>query len=179
MKQVMIDIETMGQTSQAPIIAIGACEVCALPETFYRVVNLESAVEAGGIIDAATVQWWMRQPDAARAEFRDHAGDELTDVLLSFARWLEALCPDRNELIVWANGASFDFPILAESFRRCGMPRPWHFWNERDYRTIKAMHPNLKAEQNRVKHNALNDALTQSEHLNWLLHRQWHLETRA
>lgn len=177
MKQIMIDIETMGQTPSAPIIALGACEVCALPETFYKVVNLESACDAGGVIDPATVLWWLRQNKSARDEFMPGAGDELPDVLHSFYRWLEKICPDRDQLIVWANGASFDFPILAESFRRCGMPRPWHFWNERDYRTIKAMHPNLKADRSREAHNALNDALMQAEHLNWLLYRQHQLDT--
>lgn len=175
----MIDIETMGQTPSAPIIAIGACEICALPETFYRVINLESACEAGGVIDPATVLWWLRQPAEARDEFKPGDGDEIPDVLLSFTRWLGAICPDMNQLVVWANGASFDFPILTESFRRCGMPRPWHFWNERDYRTIKALYPHLKADQRLGKHNALNDALTQAEHLNWLLYRQHQLETRV
>lgn len=177
MKQVMIDIETMGQTPSAPIVAIGACEICALPETFYRTISLETACESGGVIDASTVTWWLRQLDEARAEIA--VGDEIKDVLISFARWLEAISPDPDQLIVWANGASFDFPILTESFRRCGLPRPWHFWNERDYRTVKAMHPHLKAQRNGVKHNALDDARTQAEHLGWLLHYQQHLETNG
>lgn len=174
----MIDIETMGQTPNAPIIAIGACEVCTLPETFYRVIELQSAVDAGGVIDPPTVLWWMRQADEARDEFRI-VGDDITDVLISFSRWIESLWPDKNEVLVWANGASFDFSIIAETYRRCRLARPWHYWNERDYRTMKAMHPHLTTERSNIKHNALDDALYQAEHLHWLQQRQTYLETRA
>ena len=69
---VMLDLETMGLGPNAAIIAIGAVmfdpETMQLGSEFYRIINLESAVAAGGIMDAGTVMWWLEQGAAARAE---------------------------------------------------------------------------------------------------------------
>ena len=64
---VMFDLETMGSGPDAAIVAIGAVEfdtvTALLGRRFYRVVNLASAVAAGGVIAPSTVLWWMRQGD--------------------------------------------------------------------------------------------------------------------
>ncbi|OQX34094.1 MAG: ATPase, partial [Oceanospirillales bacterium LUC14_002_19_P2] len=54
MKHAMIDLETMGNGSQAAIVAIGACFFDPVKgtvgNTFYQPVSLESAVSAGLIM---------------------------------------------------------------------------------------------------------------------------------
>jgi len=71
-----------------------------------------------------------------------------------------------NEAPIWANGASFDFPILAEAYRLSGTARPWHFRNERDYRTLKALWPDVpQPQRSGTHHNALDDAIHQATHL--------------
>jgi hypothetical protein len=37
---------------------------------------------------------------------------------------------------VWGNGATFDNVILRASYERELIPCLWHFWNDRDVRTI-------------------------------------------
>ena len=56
--------------------------------------------------------------------------------------------------------------ILGNAFRACGIPVPWNFYDERCYRTLKSLFPQLKAADTRgTKHNALEDARYQAEHL--------------
>lgn len=169
MRDVMIDLETMGNTPQAAIVAIGAVafsiEDGQLGETFYTTVDLANAVASGGVMDAGTVLWWLKQSDAARAELtRPNAALRLDTALFDFNRWMSHVC-DCNDVRVWGNGAAFDCVILASAYRATGINLPWNFWNERCYRTVKALHPDIKLERTGTHHNALDDAKSQAAHL--------------
>jgi hypothetical protein len=70
----MIDLETMGNKPNAPIVSIGA--VFFDPSTgelggFYRVVSLKSSVDGGAIPDPETIMWWMQQSEEARMAICD------------------------------------------------------------------------------------------------------------
>lgn len=161
MRDVMLDLETMGRGPDAPIIAIGAVQFDVergIGETFYRTVDLRSSVEAGAAIDPDTVLWWMRQSDAARAAFRE-AGEPILAALDAFRDWLPA------SPRIWGNGAAFDNVILAGAYRRAGRVVPWEFWHDRCYRTVAALHPDMRRAQTGTHHNALDDALSQAMHL--------------
>jgi hypothetical protein len=163
MNNVMIDLETMGVNNNAAIIAIGAVAFDFegnLGNTFYKVINLESSVIHGGVIDAPTVLWWMKQNDLARREF-EREGEFDSAVLVKFAGYLD----DFEDVKVWGNGAAFDNVILANAYRRNMMSVPWNHWNDRCYRTMKSLHPDIKMEREGVYHNALADAISQAKHL--------------
>ena len=164
MNNVMLDLETMGTGVNAAIIAIGAVRFGAgeITDEFYAVVDLASAVDAGLEIDAATVLWWMKQSDAARQQF-ERAGVPLRVALEQFAEWIG------ENAEVWGNGASFDNAILSNAYRKCGAEQPWKFWNDRCYRTIKSLHPDVKLERFGVHHNAVDDAKSQAVHLMQML----------
>lgn len=161
---VMLDLETMGNGPDAAIVAIGAIEfdptAGTLGRTFYRGVSLETAVRGGGKIDAATVMWWLRQSDEAR---KDIAGEGCpqNQVLIEFGTWLYGLGEDVK---VWGNGAAFDNVILAQAYRRAELTVPWPHWNDRCYRTLKALRPEVKIERTGTHHNALDDATSQARH---------------
>lgn len=163
MNDVMVDLETLGNGPNAAIIAIGAVKFDAatgLGEEFYKIVDLESSVQSGGVIDAATVLWWMGQSDAARQALL-RPGEPLATVLLAFSDWLGS---DRCK--IWGNGASFDNVIVASAYRRLYLPMPWKFWNDRCYRTVKAMNPHIPfVGVQGTAHNALDDAKSQAQHL--------------
>ncbi|WP_028318356.1 3'-5' exonuclease [Desulfobulbus elongatus] len=166
MYDVMIDLETMGTGPNAAIVAIGAIEFDAaadsLGRAFYRAVDLATAVADGGEIDAGTVMWWLRQSAAARMDISG-GGRPLRQVLSEFSAWLgDGLGEDRR---VWGNGAGFDNVILAQAYRRAGFPVPWLPWNDRCYRTVKAMRPDVLMERVGTHHNALADAISQARHL--------------
>lgn len=159
---IMLDLETMGTRANAPIIAVGAVkfDMGGVGETFYATVSLTDAVSSGAVIDPKTVLWWMQQSDVARREFAREGGD-LRTVLTEFSDWVGSSIAG-----MWGNGASFDNTILAETYTRAGLRAPWMFWQDRCYRTVKNMYPGIQMdERSGTHHNALDDAMTQAQHL--------------
>lgn len=166
MSEIMIDLETMGVGPNAAIVAIGAVHFDmgggGIIGRFYRAIELESSVLAGGTMDASTVLWWMRR----KAEARDmiQAGVDIEVALLDLSRWMDGFSPI-GERYVWGNGAAFDNVILASAYRNSGIQQPWYYHNERCYRTVRAMYPEVKFSRIGVYHNAVDDAESQALHL--------------
>ncbi len=138
---VMVDLETMGKKSDAPIVSIGAVifdpETGFLGETFYKVVSLESAVSWGAEIDPSTVIWWMKQSSEARSEIANDNAIQLDDALLQFSEFVFENIPGGCETAqIWGNGATFDNTILRSSFERACLECPWDYRNDRDVRTM-------------------------------------------
>jgi exodeoxyribonuclease VIII len=161
MKNVMIDLETLGNGSDAVIISIGACEFSVdegLGRTFYMRVDPQSCVDAGLKMDVSTVMWWMQQSDQARAAFKGKGAVPLEFMLAELATWYPA------GACLWGNGATFDNVILSNAYKAVKGQRPWEFWNDRCYRTLKALRPDVKMERAGTHHNALDDAKDQSVH---------------
>ena len=164
---IMLDLETMGTGPNAAIVAIGAVafdlQSGTIGDRFYRVVDLGTSVDMGGEIDADTVLWWMKQSDDARAMFaRD--GAALSEALADFSLWLSAHgVPDNVR--VWGNGAAFDNVILSSAYRSSTRMQPWRHWNDRCYRTVKSLYPDVKLERVGTHHNAVDDAESQARHL--------------
>lgn len=159
---IMIDLETMGTRPDAPIVSIGAVafDAAGITSEFYRNVDLKTAVAGGGVIDPDTLMWWLRQDNPAREALSDETGIAITYVLDDLAKWFPATVSG-----VWGNGASFDNVLLSESYIRAGMQRPWPFWKDKCYRTVKGMYLDVAYERSGTHHNALDDARTQAEHL--------------
>ena len=167
MKNIMIDLETMGNTPSSAIIAIGAVQFDPikkkLGKEFYTVIDLASAVEYGGVMDPSTVIWWMAQSDEARAAFA-RKGVTMPEALTGFMKFALS-CAVKKDLIVWGNGADFDNVILGSALRNAGCEQPWMFYNNRCYRTLKNLKPTIKMKRNGTHHNALDDAKDQVLHL--------------
>lgn len=172
MNNVMLDLETMGNGPNAAIVAIGAVafdiEARTLGSTFYALVELESSVAFGGQMDASTVMWWMQQSQAARSALTGPTEPApLPSTLTRFTLWLHSLTTERTlkDICVWGNGAAFDNVILASAYRRMRMPAPWKHWNDRCYRTVKALNRHVTLERTGTHHHALDDAISQAQHL--------------
>lgn len=179
-RHIMIDLETMGQGPRSAIAAIGAVEFDpygqGLGRELYHRVDLRTSVAAGMVIDAETVIWWMKQSDAARAELTSDDNVSLHFALYDLAQMIAGFKLDEDDAIVWANGASFDFPILAEAYRAVGYRQPWKFWNERDWRTVRKIGPTVDFERAGTHHNALDDACHQALHLQRVMARLHQLD---
>lgn len=171
MLDVMLDLETMGNGAQAAIIAIGAVEFDIqskeIGSRFYSVIDLASAVEAGGLIDPSTVLWWMKQSEEARSAFA-RRGENISTVLMQFSAWVDDNC-GRDNVRMWGNGAAFDNTILASAYLRNKTQQPWRFWNDRCYRTIRAQYPTAEMKRAGTHHNAVDDAESQARHLIFML----------
>lgn len=177
---VMHDLETMGKSNDAAIIELGAVvfdldTMKVLPRKFdfCMKIDLESAVATGGVIDASTVLWWMRQDNDAR--LRLDGVNHINHVLQAYSDWMDGLRGKFNyggDLGVWGNGSVFDNVILKSAYARSGIDLPWSYREDRCYRTVRALNPDVKFKQAGVYHSALDDALGQARHLIKMLNRK-------
>ena len=167
--QIMLDLETLGTSERAVILSIGACmfyedDNGIVDEPFEVHIDPNSCVDAGLVMDASTVMWWMRdERDAARKVLMGHPRVALSDALNRFSAWMGADKP------VWGNGATFDTVILRNAYAAAGKPAPWSYWNDRCYRTMKARTP-FAMQRKGVHHSAMWDAISQAEHLQQIIH---------
>jgi exodeoxyribonuclease VIII len=167
MNHIMLDLETMGTKPNAAIVSIGAVfidfENNTLGDEFYRRICLESSVQCGGVMDAQTVKWWMQQHELARREIYT-ATATMNKSLEAFMSFISAKVATKN-VKIWGDGASFDNVILRSAYENCGLIAPWKYWNDRCYRTIKNIYPDVKERQSGQVHNALDDAISQANNL--------------
>lgn len=174
-KHIMIDLETMGNGSNAAIVSIGAIafdpKTGALGAEFEEVINLNSAAYYSDI-DAPTVTWWLSQGDEARAIFlKETPKSSLKDALLEFNQWLADL-GESKDICLWGNGAGFDNVILMNSFKATRIRPNFIHWNDLDVRTIVKMgkdilgiDPKSDLPREGVHHTALDDAKFQAKYV--------------
>ena len=167
MKHVMVDIETLDNTSTSVILSIGACtfdDTTFGSSVFYTTVDPQSCVNLGMTLSVDTVMWWMKQSEQARAALTTGAVMPLSQALLELSAWWPA------GAAFWGNGATFDNVIVADAYRRTQLSRPWKYSADRCYRTLKALFPEITAdERTGTYHNALDDALYQAAHASKIL----------
>ena len=166
----MIDTETAGLPPTGALLSIGCVffdlKTQTMGPTFLRTISLATAVRDGGTMDASTVIWWMRQGDAARHSIA-YNGQDIRKVLQDFSDWIKETCR-HEDVRPYGNSASFDLPKIATACQRADLPVPWHYVNERCFRTMRAMYPSVEynpAEKGDGVHNALADAQFQVQHL--------------
>lgn len=172
---VMLDLETMGNTSNAAIVSIGAVVFSpvtgALGADFEVVVNLNSSAYYSDI-DASTVTWWLTQSEEARSIFlRDTPKSSLKDALLELNQWFADL-GDAKDIQVWGNGSGFDNVILMNAFKATRIKPNFTHWNDRDVRTIVEMgrsilgiNPKETMTREGTHHSALDDAKFQAKYV--------------
>ena len=140
----MLDLETMGNSSNSAIVSIGAVEFDIetghFGREFYERVNLQSCLDLRLHVDGSTVMWWMQQSDAARKQIC-MAGENLHSVLTKLGSFMALL----GDFQIWGNGARFDIGILEDAYKADGFETmPWNFRNERDVRTLVSFAPKVK-----------------------------------
>lgn len=162
--QVMVDIETLSTRSNACILSIGAVKFSydeGIVDRFYRNVRFEEQKTLGFHIDTDTVDWWKKQSKEATASLQVNRVD-IESALKDFAEWYGP-----KSLKTWSKGANFDLPVIAESYRIVfgnHARTPWKYWDGVCMRTIELFYPFVETNE-RVAHNALDDAETQAKHL--------------
>jgi hypothetical protein len=176
MKNVMIDLETMSTKPNAAILSIGAVVMnldCLLIEDqFYQNIELSSCVEAGLHESVATRDWWAKPENREARDTLTKNAVSLRYGLEAFQNWVFKDSSDDcyewhvNSIRPWGNGASFDLVILESAYEAVGFQAPWKFYNHMCFRTMKNQYPLVpKPPRSGLKHNALDDAVTQAHHL--------------
>ena len=162
-QDVMIDIETMGQGSNAAVVAIGAVffDKGGLRHEFYEKIDLREAAKYGDI-DPDTILWWLKQSDDARSELTSKETRDINTVMYQLNSFITS---GGVGVRIWGNGADFDNVILDNLFKKMDILTPWKFWNNRCYRTMKNMFSGVNMKREGIHHNALDDAKSQALHL--------------
>ena len=159
--QVMVDIETLSKRKTAALLSIGAVKFNAteIIDTFYVNIDPTTCKKYNFHFCPDTIKWWGEQNKEARDALRiDRKSVE--DGLQLFSEWFGP-----KSLPTWGNGASFDNVILENAYYELDMKLPWKFWDERCFRTFKSVFKVTPPDRIGAHHNALDDAITQTLHL--------------
>lgn len=178
----MVDMETMGNSPDAPIVSIGA--VFFDPSTgntgaeFYRVVSLESSMSFGMKPDASTIQWWLKQSSEARSAILVDEAMGLLETLELLADFIAENAANGSHTVqMWGNGCSFDNVILRHAYALTETPFAVPFRNDRDVRTMVELgksvgiNPRYDIPFEGDMHNALSDARHQVKYVSAIWQR--------
>lgn len=149
MKDVMIDLESMGVGNKPALIQIAAVQFDInsgnIGSTFDMKIDLQSSMDAGLDINAGTIKFWMTHPSINQetrnivlSETGDHTkgGNTLEHVCNVFAKWLK----DNNIKYVHGNGAASDNVWLRSAFSAVKVDSPeLSFRNDMCYRTLRTL----------------------------------------
>ncbi|WP_336224647.1 exonuclease [Citrobacter portucalensis] len=178
----MVDMETMGNSPDAPIVSIGA--VFFDPSTgntgaeFYQVVSLESSMSFGMKPDASTIQWWLKQSSEARSAILVDEAMGLLETLELLADFIAENAANGSHTVqMWGNGYSFDNVILRRAYTLTDTPFAVPFRNDRDVRTMVELgksvgiNPRFDIPFEGEMHNALSDARHQVKYVSAIWQR--------
>lgn len=160
MKDMMVDLETLGNGENKCIVQIGACyfdrSTGAVGKTFKCNIDAASATKEGFQIDAPTVYWWLNQSDAARASILADPKLPIREAMANFSEFAaEAKC-------IWSH-ATFDFVTLSQTYQKLGIAPKYAYRTARDIRTLMDLF-NItvdKTSRQGTHHDGLDDALHQ------------------
>lgn len=161
---IMIDLETMSLAPNAAIISIGAIAFDAnhISNSFYTTIDLADCQKLGLDINAETVLWWLSQSKAAQDSLVSSTNVPLLKALTQLTTWVASY--EGPALQVWSNGYK-DLQWLESAYAVCEIERPWQYWQERDFRTIKAVLPYVSIPDESIAHHAMYDARWQARYL--------------
>lgn len=161
-EHVMVDLETMGNGNNAPIMSIGAVKFnqTEILDRFYVAADLHSAKRYGFEFDGSTIAWWLApEREKARQMWIDDEKYDISVALDGFKQWCH------KPTAMWGNGSTFDNIILRNAMDRIGIEYPVAFWQDHCYRTMKTYCPAVKIERIGEHHYAVDDAESQARHL--------------
>lgn len=174
---IMLDLETLDTEKSAVVLSIGAVafdpHTNATGERFYVELTDDLLMQqrAGRTISANTVKWWLQQDVLARRVFATPPAEGVSrsttyDGLVLFGGFVERN-GGHDGAKIWGNGADFDNAILGDLYKTFDVYQPWNYGSNRCYRTLKNLGfgPRAPVHRSGVHHNALDDAITQAQHL--------------
>lgn len=176
---IMVDLETLSTQPNAMILSIGAVAfdinnpefTLTEDNSFYRVIDFELLGQSTNPtkyhIDLSTIKWWFGQSQEARQHLLSNDVFELSCALQDLSEFMR----DNESIYLWGNGANFDNEILRHAFVSENIEPPWKYYNDRCYRTIKGLNPNIPRVKPYIPHHALHDAAAQTEHLLKIMHQ--------
>lgn len=166
---ITFDLETLGNTSNAPIVQIGAV-VFDIDGNIVNEISLKCDVETippnRFNTDYSTIKWWLQQMVNNKNLIEVFKGElDFYDMISQFSDWVKTMMKIHKDLTFWSH-ATFDPPILNNNFKNMGIKNPIPFRSQRDIRTLThiAGHIDVKGVRGDA-HNALDDAIFQAKYI--------------
>ena len=166
MNNIMLDLEFLGHDPRSVIVSIGAVKFDdkGVRGEFTANIDIQSSINAGLTVDGPTLLWWMEQSKIVRrATFEDT--QSLHSALREFTTW----CGDSP--VIWGNGCIEDNVKLMMSYKAARQAYPAEYTDNRCYRTMKNLYPDVTHDWVGDDHVALDDARNQARHLIKILKR--------
>lgn len=169
----MLDLETLSTRPDAAVPAI-ALVVRELGNRYAPIETWCGRIDPDlmqGFRDSETIKWWDQQ-DAVVRRYVFGGLDNPREVLQGLNAWLKDIVGDPGEpsrLQLYADPATFDFPILKMQYAYANVPMLWTFRQENCLRQVKRTMLKIGVPppevQATVPHDPRSDALAQMEEL--------------
>lgn len=134
MKDIMLDIETLGHNPNSAIIQVSMAYfdryTGKIDRTMKCNVSKKSSLYYGLTTNKSTLDWWQSTPEL-RQQF-DEMNKRAEGLKYALKRVSDFISPSAR---LWSY-ANFDIPILESAFIATGMRLPWNYKNVRDIRTL-------------------------------------------
>lgn len=132
MKNIMLDVAALGNSSGSVILSIGAVsfENNRVMDEFYVNVDLDSCLKAGLSVNKRNLMWWLEESDLSREVLKSDG------ISLDRALALLSSSFDWRHRKVWCNGLDRQLPALTHAYEVCKRTVPWSYFNARDYPTV-------------------------------------------
>lgn len=132
MKHVMLDFETFGKGPNKCVCQVGACYFDSasgeIGKTFKVNIDARSHEKLGGVLDADTVYWWLKQSEQARLS--------ITENLIDVSEAMNALNRFLSEAdYIWSH-ATFDFVTLLNTLHALNIKPLFSYKAGMDLRTL-------------------------------------------
>ena len=170
------DLETLGRTSSAPPIQIGATvfnpKTGKTLEEFKRDITPESLIDLGVRPEFSTVYWWMLQSQEARELVFSEALERIPikQAMTEYKSWIDTMREKYSIPVIWCH-SSFDDPILRHVTLLANMEMPYEYWMISDIRTLKTTKGKPTIEKPKIAHDVIHDCRYQGEFISELLKR--------
>lgn len=162
---VMVDLETLGTK---PGCVVGEIGLVVFDWEARKIISgYEVVLETGEQFDrldmtssASTVAWWEEQlaKNPETSFWQRVPALEVTQALTWVNQFLDGFRFDG----MWGNGSDFDNAILRELYERAEIELPWTYKQNRCFRTLRAMYPEVPHVPSAYPHRAYYDALAEA-----------------
>jgi hypothetical protein len=167
---IMVDIETLGTSSNSTIFQISAIAFDIETGIYYSTFNEIADISKNSSlsVDGRTLKWWLNTDKELLTDLLNKGNMSSKELLTEFHKWLVSQNDDLKNIYLWGNGILFDNLMIQEQLITNGLKYPIFYRNDRDVRTIVDLAGNklgitekeLKDrfnDVNLVKHDAFDD----------------------
>lgn len=172
MGNLTFDLETLGNSVEAPIIQIGAVEFDddGKPiSQFLETINIEHIPMDNFTYDMRNIKWWFSQgQEAIKSVILAENSKTMKKVFSMFRDYTDSVYKSNDSISIWSH-ATFDPPILDRNFRKIGVRNPFRYKDHKDIRTLHLLKGSVDVKRIGTHHNALDDCMTQALYISKML----------